>query len=122
MSKDARGFTLIEMLVATAFLAVALLSVASMFLTAYNNVGWGREQTTGVMLASQRMEYLRTQPNTSADLNAGTVTTTYASPYAGFTRTTTIVDNMPAAGLKQVTIQIAMPSGRTARIVSLIRS
>jgi prepilin-type N-terminal cleavage/methylation domain-containing protein len=117
---DSRGFTLIEVLLTVALIAVSLLAMATMSVTSYQNVGRGSEQTTGVMLATQRMEWLRNQPYTSTSLNAGTTTTTLMSPYDGYSRTTTIVDNTPIAGMKQVTIQIGAPSGRTVRVVSLI--
>ncbi len=117
---DSRGFTLIEVLVAMALVAVSLLYLATMGVTSIRNVGRSTEQTTGVMLATQQMEWLRTQAYTSTSLNAGTTTTAFASPYAGFSRAVTIQDNVPDPGMKQVTIQVTLPSGRTVQVVSLI--
>jgi type IV pilus assembly protein PilV len=117
---DSRGFTLIEVLLAIGLLALALLSMASMFVTGYRQTGRGAERTTAVMLASKQMEYLRNQGFASGELSAGTATSSFASPYLGYSRTTTIVDNTPIANVKQVTIQVTTPSGRVSQIVSFI--
>ncbi|MFQ5847580.1 MAG: prepilin-type N-terminal cleavage/methylation domain-containing protein [Candidatus Methylomirabilales bacterium] len=57
--RNARGFSLVEVLVASAILAVVLLAIASLFSTAYSNVGYGGRRTKAVALARQKMEELR---------------------------------------------------------------
>ena len=136
MIRGARGFTLAEVLVATAVLTIGLVAVATGFQYATSGVATGRGETTAVFLAEQRVEQLKTQAMgttgfAAAVLAAGT-TTEYclssnigagptncqATPVAGpsYTRTTTITDiaNAGVAGCpvtpvscKQVRVQVS---------------
>jgi len=53
------GFTLAEVLVATAFIAVAFGAVGLGFMQGTSSVEIGRQQTTAVYLAEQRLEDLK---------------------------------------------------------------
>ncbi len=57
--RNAKGFSVVEVLIAAAILAVVLLAIASLFSTAYSNVGYGGRRTKAVALAKQKMEELR---------------------------------------------------------------
>jgi len=57
-----RGFTLIETIVATALLAIALVTLAQIVATSVRRGLAARTRTTAVMLAEQRMEELRGRP------------------------------------------------------------
>lgn len=116
----ARGFSAIELLVGLAILTLALLAVASMFPTAYSNVAWSGKDTAAVTLGQQRIEWLRTQAYTSAALAAGTTSESLTAEYAGFTRTTTIQNDTPINGMKQVTVTVTTPSGRSVRLTTLV--
>lgn len=58
-SSDARGFSLMETLVATALLATGLLSVAQLFTVATDANRRARMSTCAAILAEQKMEQLR---------------------------------------------------------------
>ncbi len=116
--RKAAGFSLVEVLIAASILAVAILGIAGMFPTAYTNVDRSGEQTVGVTLAEQRMEWLRNQSYIS--LAAGTTTEAAITGYVGYTRTTAIQDNTPTTGVKQMTVTVATPSGRNVQVMSLI--
>lgn len=118
--RDAKGFSLIEVLLATAIIAVAFLAIASMFPTAYQNVDWGGEQTTAAALAEQRLEWLMNQSYTSAPLTAGTTTENLNGNYLGYTRTTRIQDDTPMIGVKDVRVTVVMPTGRNVQLVTVI--
>lgn len=134
MIRGARGFTLAEVLVATAILTIGLVAVATGFQYATSGVATGRGETAAVFLAEQRLEQLKAQAMTNfAALAAGAPTTEYclsgnigggstncqATPVAGpsYTRTTTITDivdgsaGCPApplpVGCKEVRVQIS---------------
>ncbi|MEE8288270.1 MAG: prepilin-type N-terminal cleavage/methylation domain-containing protein, partial [Nitrosomonadaceae bacterium] len=107
--RNSRGFTAIEVLIAAAIVAVALVGLAGMTPTAYRTVDWAGEDTVAVILAKQRLEWLKNQSYTSALLAAGTTTQNLAGNYTGYTRTTVIADDPPAlgvAGIKQVTVTV----------------
>ena len=57
--RSAGGFSLVEVLIAAAVLAVVLLAIASLFSTAYSNVGTAGRRTKAVEFAKQKMEQLQ---------------------------------------------------------------
>ena len=103
------GFTLVEVVIAAALMAMAVLSVAIMFPNAHMGVERSGEQTVAVMLAQQQVESLRNEP--FAVLTAGTTTEQLAGEYAGYTRTTEIQVDTPDIGLKQVKISVTTAGG-----------
>jgi type II secretory pathway pseudopilin PulG len=116
-----RGFTLIEVLVATFIIIVGLVAVATGFQYATAGVATGRGETVATFLAEQRLEQLKAVALTNyngpwggTSLGAGT-TTEYcqssnigttssncqATAFSGgttYTRTTTITDNPGGTG------------------------
>jgi Tfp pilus assembly protein PilV len=119
-TKSEEGFSLVEVLLACTLLMVTLLSAALMALTAYSTLDRSGEATTVLALSQQRIEWLRNQAYTSGALAAGTTTETLVGTYAGYIRTTTIEDNVPRSGVKQVTVTVRTISGATTRVVALI--
>jgi prepilin-type N-terminal cleavage/methylation domain-containing protein len=115
-----RGFTLVELLVATALLTGGVLVVTTMTLTAYERVDRSGEMRTALTIAQQRLETLRGEPDGSPLLVAGTMTETFGGEQAGFACTTQIVDDTPLEGVKQVEVVVDTPSGRSVRLDSLI--
>jgi Tfp pilus assembly protein PilV len=120
--RNARGFTLVEVLLAFAMISVALIAMAGMMTTAYGTIGRSGEQTTASTLSQQRMEWLRNQAFTSSALNAGTTTETLTGTYSGYSRVTTIADNTPRTGEKRLTVQTSAPSGISVQSVSYMTS
>jgi len=120
------GFTLAEVLVAIAVLAIGLLAIGVGFQQATSGVATGRGETTAVFLAEQRIEQLKAQAliNFSAAALAPGTTTDYCAGAAAcqgsavsgpsYTRTTTITDiatgvaGCPATPLscKQVQVRV----------------
>lgn len=58
---DQRGFTLAEVLIAVAVISIGLAAISMGFGIATSGVETGRQQTTAVLLAEQRIEQLRSQ-------------------------------------------------------------
>ncbi len=58
-TRDQRGFTLAEVLIAAVVIGIALGAIATGFGIATSGVETGRQQTTAVLLAEQRIEQLR---------------------------------------------------------------
>jgi len=100
----------------------AVMTLATMSLTAYERVGRSAQLTSAVTVAQQQIERLRTLDYASAGLTAGTTTVQLSGAYEGFVRTTLIQDDVPETGLKQVTVTAVAPAGRRVQLVSLIGS
>ncbi|MFQ5989390.1 MAG: prepilin-type N-terminal cleavage/methylation domain-containing protein [Candidatus Methylomirabilales bacterium] len=62
MGRTASGFSILEVLITTAILSVALLGLASLFPTGYNNIAYGGGMTTAATLGQQKIEVLRNFP------------------------------------------------------------
>lgn len=62
MANRTSGFSLIEVLITTAILSVALLGLASLFPTGYQNIVYGGGMTTAASLGQQKIEALRNFP------------------------------------------------------------
>jgi prepilin-type N-terminal cleavage/methylation domain-containing protein len=62
MNTEAKGFTLIEVLIAGALMAVAMLAMAGMFVAGYSNVVAAGNSTVGVAAARQILEDVRALP------------------------------------------------------------
>jgi prepilin-type N-terminal cleavage/methylation domain-containing protein len=60
--RSARGYTLVEILIAAAILAVALLAIANMFPTGYTNVTEAGRRTMSLTAAKQILEDTRSLP------------------------------------------------------------
>ena len=121
LTQSSDGFSLIEVLVAMAILAVLILSVAQLFImAAYVNVG-ARNLTTATNGAERQMEFLlnlqATDP-TNAQLNAAPGGTTditqfdviganYKDTGNGYRVVWRVEDGVPAPNLKRVTVVAA---------------
>jgi len=62
-----RGFSLIEVLIALAVLAVGLLAVARLQTAAINSLSFSRHLSTATQLAEQQIEFLRSLPYNAID-------------------------------------------------------
>ena len=115
-----KGFTLVELMVAVVLTAGAVLTISSMSLMAYQRVNRSGQTTSALGVAEQRTEWLRGQPYDSAALAPGAQTESLEGVYAGYTLTTRVENDVPVAGVKQVTVMARTPSGKSVQLVSLI--
>ena len=82
---DARGMSLIEVMIASTILAVGLVSIISVFPTAYVNVDTSGERSKATAYAQQKLEELKNQP-----FNPGPLTANDSLENGDFTRGWTI--------------------------------
>ncbi len=116
--RNMRGFTFVEVMLASAIILVAHLPIASVFPGAYQHVDRSGDQTVALTLAQQRIEWLRNQSYTA--LAAGTTNELLTVQYGTYARATAIQVDTPMAGLKTVAVTVVTPGGRTVRLTSLI--
>ena len=62
MGRRASGFSLLEVMIASVILSVALLGLASLFPTGYQNIVYSGGMTTAASLGQQKIEALRHFP------------------------------------------------------------
>lgn len=82
---DARGMSLIEVMIASAILAFALVSITSAFPTAYVNVDTSGTRSKATAYAQQKLEGLKNQP-----FNPGPLTANDSLENGEFTRSWTV--------------------------------
>ncbi len=88
-TRDARGFTLIEVLIAMAILVVALVALLGLLSQSSLNVYLGGGESKATSYARQQVEFLRNQPVTNACFAAGCNNVT-DNPESGIARTWTV--------------------------------
>ncbi len=106
--RNKKGFTLIEILVATTLLATALLGMAGLTAALMQGNNFSNRLTVASTLAQDRMEEMTKLGYGNTAVADTTITENYNSipNFPFFKRvTTTDVDN-PAAGMKTVTVAV----------------
>ena len=106
-SSSQLGMSLIEVLLAVAFLAVALVALLSMLTQGSVSVVAGGGQSKATAYARQMMEQLRNQPFTTGPVNSTD------TPEAGITRAWSVVQTgATVAPNRLVTIQVIVQVNR----------
>lgn len=92
--RERGGFTLIEVLVAAALLAVGILFVSSMFPVGYSNVDAGGEQTEAAILAHDMLEKIKGARWTDVEALAGDCPTynTWVTTSSSFSSTSALMN------------------------------
>ena len=121
---DNRGFTLIELLIAVFLLLTALLGVISTTAIVIKSNTLSKTMTTATTLAMDKMEQLKNTGYAAlaggadyADINSAVQTTSSADTI--YTRTWTVTNNSPAAGMKTIAVQVQWSWQGALRNVSL---
>ena len=112
------GVTLIEILIAVTILAIGLLGVAGLQVTAIKGNSHGNTISQATAIAEEQVETIRNMdysevtfdPNPLIENNIdGTI----------YTRTTEVEDNTPLTDLKRVTVTVSWSAGNKSRQVQL---
>lgn len=111
-----KGFSLIEMLIAVTILAVGLLAVAGLQITAIQGNSQGNSVSQATALAEDRIESIRNMdyaaisfvPNPNIETNvAGTL----------YTRETLVEVDTPMSDLKKITVTVKWETNKPHKIV-----
>lgn len=104
MHRSDRGFTLLEVMVALAIIATALVTLLGTHLMSLNLAQKNREQTLAALLARQKMEGALTTPFDSLASDSGDFESDYPTCEWELE-----VENADVENLKKVTITIIFP-------------
>jgi Tfp pilus assembly protein PilV len=109
-----KGFTLIEVMIASGLMALEILAVLAMFNTATKTLGYSRKLTTSTSLGQTQLETAKNTAYANVPLLAGTqcfssalgtVLCAGTVPYV-YTRVTTVAADTPTSGMSQVTVRV----------------
>ena len=120
------GFTLLETLVATALLSMISLSFALGAASSLRYNGYAQSLTAATTLGNAKIEELTEKAATDPQLTAGDHadpnSPLHADGTAGgtYTRSWTVTNDVPVAGLKTVEVQVTWTLYGTQRTVRLV--
>ncbi len=117
---DTKGFTLIEILIVMAILAIGVLGVASLQISAVHNNGLGNLITQATMLAQEKMESLKSTDDIAA-LTDGSETNIdhYGESGGIFDRSWIISNPLGGSSSRQIEIAVQWNKGGVNRSVIL---
>ena len=110
-----KGLTIIEVLVALAFLAVFAAGIVGLAIAMLNGNAKSQSNDTAVYLALDKLETIRNKAYSTVTAgttveNYGTITVAGQS-YTDFKRTTVVSDSTPATGMKRVVVTVLSRRG-----------
>ncbi|HEY4223419.1 MAG TPA: prepilin-type N-terminal cleavage/methylation domain-containing protein [Myxococcota bacterium] len=119
-----RGFSLIEVMMASVLFLVALSGVITAFHTSQGMFGHYEKETTATHVAESLMEDLMLRQRGDAQLVPGTYSGTYddfasVSATGRYTATWVVVADVPIQGLKTVTLSVTWTEDTVHRRVLL---
>jgi len=114
-----KGLTIIEVLVALAFLAVFAAGIVGLAIAVLNGNAKSQATDTALYLALDKLESTRNKTYSSVapgsvTENFGTITVAGVS-FPDFQRTTEVTDNTPKAGMKRVVVTVLSRRGSNVR-------
>ncbi|HSV72235.1 MAG TPA: type II secretion system minor pseudopilin GspI [Chthonomonadales bacterium] len=112
----ARGFTLIEMVVATIVLFIGGVAALSCMGLATRAIGSARDHQTAAVLAQDRLAQMSLS---AADLTAGDEEGTFGDEHPGFAWQQSI-ESTDVTGLLRVTLTVSWPVGTRSRSVAFV--
>ena len=113
------GFSAVEMIVAVAFFGVLMLGFIGVFPMGLRTVQKGERMSVATNIAQDEIERLKTLAVANADIAAGAHVDA-ANPIQGaYTRTWTITDDNPMAGMKRLDMNVAFSDNGIVRNIAM---
>jgi len=101
------GFTAVELIIAITFFGILMVGFLGVFPLGMRTVEKGERMTMASSMAQDEIERLKTLELTDADLVAGNHADA-ANPLLGvYTRTWTVTDDTPLAGMKRIDMTVS---------------
>ena len=116
-TRNNKGFTLIEVLVAMVILSVGLLGTAALITGIINSNKLSNRISTATVLAQDKMEDIKRDGYSNA---GNEPKTSLPSPYDKYEREVTVVDNSPSSGMKTVTVEVYWESSKSVTLKTIL--
>jgi type IV pilus assembly protein PilV len=113
------GFSAVELMVSMTVMALLMLGFLTVFPLGMRSVQKGESLSTATSLAQDEMERLKTLPFTDAALTAGNHSDSGNPIEGAFTRTWTVTNDAPLAGMKTVRVTVAYRDGVGPRTIQM---
>jgi type IV pilus assembly protein PilV len=107
------GFTLIEVMIAIAIIAIGIFGVMSLVLTVMKGNTLSKRVTTATTIAQDKLEYLKRIDYNEIDLTGVSYSGTETTYDIDYYRQVTIDDNTPAADTRTITVDVYWDPGTT---------
>ncbi|HEV8673904.1 MAG TPA: hypothetical protein VGX21_07655 [Methylomirabilota bacterium] len=104
--RNGRGVTLLELLLAMFFLAVALVGLAASFPYAMSGVVDGGYQTAATLLAQQCIEVAKSMPYDRLPIDLVPACPAAPTNYPGFTRSVVVTAGSPSATTTTINVLV----------------
>ena len=114
-----KGIGLIEIVVAILIFGVGIIAALRMFPVTNASTTRSRNITIATNLAQEKLEELMGLPFGSASLTQGTHNDPLNPLQRHFTRTWSVVDDTPLAGMKRIDVTVSFPSSSSDSTVTL---
>ena len=119
MLQSQKGIGLIEIMIALLIFAVGITAAIRTLPETNTATTRSRNMTIATNLAQEKIEELIGTPFNSADLSSGDHTDPQNPLEHIFTRTWSVMDNVPLTDMKQVTVTVSFESGSSDNSVTL---
>jgi prepilin-type N-terminal cleavage/methylation domain-containing protein len=121
---DDSGFSLIELLIATAIMGCAVIALVTGMATLINSSSQNREATTGAIVARSYAERLEFAVAQTGAWCSASYTVSYTPP-TGYAVTPTVgacpANNATTPQFQTVSLSVATPSGGTEKLTVVVR-
>jgi type IV pilus assembly protein PilV len=118
--RDANGFTLIEILIATVIITVASLGIASLTIGIMRGNSFSKQMTTATTLAQDRLEEAKRLGYKNVGTQVGAENYGTIANFSGYKRVITVNDNTPASQMKTINVTVHWNSDKSSVTISSI--
>jgi type IV pilus assembly protein PilV len=104
--RNTDGFTLIEILIATAIVTIISLGMANLTAGIIHGNSFSKQLTTATTLAQDRLEQIKRVGYANADTITGTETYGNIVNYSSYKRVTSVSNNTPSPNMKAINVVV----------------
>jgi Tfp pilus assembly protein PilV len=117
--KRQAGFSAVELIIAITFFGILMIGFVGVFPLGMRTVEKGERMTMASSLAQDEIERLKTLDDEDADLGAGNHADAANPLFGVYTRSYTITDDTPIAGMKRIDMTVSFSDNGIPRNIQI---